>query len=305
MSAPAIDTDLAVSRAAAAARRGELDAAAEVLTALESDDPAVFDLLARIRAQQGRWRDADEYWARVQAGDPDHVGAAEGRRVLAGVLAGKRPPRPVAQPARVAVVGGVLAVAAVAGGAVAVAEDGPPRPVSTAPAAATPSQFDTGDGERQRAEELARRLAQVEAERSVAAERLTARLNVINRQLAMPSVVVKPQAGAVGVYFREGLFIEDTRLTAHGAALLEKVGRRLDDVDASITVVGHSVPVPGGRTSGGSGTALSRAEVAARKLSEASGLPLTAFAIRSAEQSERPFERESRNRTVSLVLTPA
>ncbi|RKN36533.1 hypothetical protein [Micromonospora musae] len=304
MSGPAIDTDLAVSRAAAAARRGELDAAAEVLAGLETEDVAVFDLLARIRAQQGRWRDADEYWARVQAGDPEHAGAAEGRRVLAGITAGQLRPRPVAQPTRVAVAGGVLAVAAVAGAAVAVAGDDPPRPVATAPAAATASPSDAADEERRRAEELARRLAQVEAERSTAAERLTARLDVISRRLTVPGVIVKRGPGAVEVYFREGLFIEDTRLTADGAALLERVGRRLDGLDASITVVGHSVPVPGGRTSGGSGTALSRAEDAARELAAASGLPLTAFAMRSAEQSERPFEREARNRTVSLVLTP-
>ncbi|TDC40633.1 hypothetical protein E1211_00545 [Micromonospora sp. 15K316] len=304
MSAPAIETDLAVSRAAAAARRGELEAAAELLTGLETEDLSVFDLLARIRAQQGRWRDADECWARVQAGDPEHAGAAEGRRILAGIVAGKRPSRPVAQPGRVAVAGGVLVVAAVAGGAVAVAGDDPRRPVATAPAAATSSPTEAGEEQRRRAEELAHRLAQVEAERSAAAERLTTRLDVISRRLTMPGVIVKRGSGTVEVYFREGLFIEDTRLTADGAALLDRVGRRLDGLDASITVVGHSVPVPGGRTSGGSGTALSRAEDAARQLAEASGLPLTAFAMRSAEQSERPFEREARNRTVSLVLTP-
>ncbi|MGK5740042.1 hypothetical protein [Micromonospora sp. URMC 103] len=306
MSAPTVDTDLAVSRAAAAARRGELEAAANVLTGLAAqEDPAALDLLARVRAQQGRWHDADECWARVQAVDPEHAGAAEGRRAVAGILAGKRRPRPVAQPARVAVLGGVLAAAALAGGAVAVDGGDPVRPGSTAPAAAAPSPAGIDDAERRRAEELARQVAQAEAERAAAAQRLTARLDGIAARLTMPGVVVKRRAGTVEVYFREGLFSRDARLTDDGAVLLADVGRRLGRLDdVSITVVGHSVPVPGGRTSGGTGTALSRAQVAARELAEASDLPLTAFTLRSADQSQRPFAQETRNRTASLVLAP-
>ncbi|MER7892129.1 hypothetical protein ABTX15_20150 [Micromonospora sp. NPDC094482] len=307
MSTPAIDTDLAASRAAAAARRGELDAAAEVLIALPSDEPAVLDLLARIRAQQGRWRDADDCWARVQAIDPDHAGAAEGRRVLAGILAGKRRPRPVVQPAPLAVAGGLLTVAALAAGTIAVANDDVRRPAqsSAAPSAVTPSPSGGVDAEGRRTEELARRLAQIEAERAASAQRLTARLDVISRRLTMPGVIVKRRASAVEVYFREGLFSRDARLTTDGAALLADVGRRLRDLDVPITVVGHSVPVPGGLSSGGSGTALSRARVTARELAEAGDLPLTAFTLRSADQSDGPFKEAARNRTASLVLTPS
>ncbi|MEJ3745435.1 hypothetical protein WEI85_19345 [Actinomycetes bacterium KLBMP 9797] len=306
--APALGTDLAVSRAAADARRGELDAAAAALTALESEEPAALDLLARIRAQQGRWQEADEYWAGVQAIDPGHEGAAAGRRAVAAIVAGKRRSRPVAQPARVAAAGGALAVALAAGTVVALASS--PTPSASSPTAAPSSAGPAPgaaalEGERRRAAELERQLAQIEADRSAAAQRLAARLDAIARDVAMPGILVKRRPDAVEVYFREGLFVRDTRLTADGADLLAAVGRRLPDLGAAVTVVGHSVPVPGGRTSGGSNTALSRARIAARELAEAGDLPLTAFTLRSADQSQGPFPDPSRNRTASLILTPS
>jgi hypothetical protein len=309
VTAPHVDSDqamsraaaeVAVSRAAAAARRGELDAAAAALTALEGDDPAALDLLARIRAQQGRWRDADEQWARVQVIDPGHAGAADGRRAVAAILAGERRNRPVAQPVRVAAAGGVLAVALVAGAVAVIASPSPDAPGAAAPA---PTAVPTPTAV-VRAAELERQLARIEADRAAAAQRLAARLDAIARGITMPGVIVKRRPDSVEVYFRKGLFVSDAWLTSDGADLLAAVGRRLAGLDVAVTVVGHSVPVPGGRTSGGSGTALSRARVAARELAEAGDLPLTAFTLRSADQSDGPFPQAARNRTASLVLAP-
>ncbi|GAA3758555.1 hypothetical protein GCM10022225_49950 [Plantactinospora mayteni] len=306
MTAPALSTDLAVSRATAAARRGDLDGAAQALVGVESEEPATLDLLARIRAQQGRWREADECWAAVQVIDPGHEGAAAGRRAVAAVLAGDRRPRPVAPPVRLAAAGAVVAVA-VAGGTVIVLSSLPPSTTARPTASVASSTPDTAalDAERRRAAELAGRLEQMEAAEVAAAQALAARLDAIARGVTLPGVVVKRRPDAVEIYFRKGLFSSDAWLTANGADMLAAVGRRLPDLEVAVTVVGHSVPVPGGRTSGGSGTALTRARVAARELANAGDLPLTAFTLRSADQSEGPFREPARNRTASLVLTPA
>ncbi|MFI7067283.1 hypothetical protein ACIBL3_40255 [Kribbella sp. NPDC050124] len=82
------------------------------------------------------------------------------------------------------------------------------------------------------------------------------------------------------------------------------VGKRLADLDAAITVTGHSVVVPGSSSSGGSRTALLRAQTATQQLSRASGLPLTAFTLQSGDQRVPPFRTADQNRTVSLLLTP-
>ena len=65
------------------------------------------------------------------------------------------------------------------------------------------------------------------------------------------------------------------------------------------------VAVPGGRTSGGSSVAHGRALRAAQQLADGSGLPLTAFTLVSADQADGPFPDAARNRTVSLLVTPA
>lgn len=104
--------------------------------------------------------------------------------------------------------------------------------------------------------------------------------------------------------FDNGLFVGDSQISRAGAALLTDVGRRLAGSPTRTTVVGHVVAVPGGRTSGGSTVALDRAEVAVAHLAAGSGLPLTAFALVSADQSDGPFPDAVRNRTVTLVVAP-
>jgi tetratricopeptide (TPR) repeat protein len=303
VSTTALRTGLAVSRAAAIARRGDLDAAAVLLTDLPDDDPAVLDLLARIRAQQGRWPEADQHWARVLELDPANATAARGRAVIAAILAGKRRQRPIGQAVVLATAGTTLAVLLAAGVVVLPGEPTPRAHPASAPPASAPSA-DQALAERRRAEDLRRQLDRIEADQTAATRRRTAQLDAISKALAMPGVIVKRRPEAVEIYFRDGLFSSELRLTSTGADLLTDVGRQLAKLDASITVVGHSVAVPGGRTSGGSGTALDRAHIAARRLADAAHLPLTAFTIRTADQREGPFEQAARNRTASLILTP-
>lgn len=287
---------LAVARAAELARQGDLDGAAGLLT--ELSEPSALDLLARIRAQQKRWTEADALWAQVQKLAPDDAGAAAGRKTVAAIRKHRRTARPVLP--IVATV--VLVAAAMAGGVVAVGRSAD-QPVAqpTAPPAPTPT-VDTAAEER--AAELARQLAALEAQRRAAAAALAGKLDVIQRQVAVPGVLAQRGASVVRVVFVDGVFAAGTDLSPSGVAALSALGKRLPGLKASITVTGYSVVVPGGSSSGGSRTALLRARVATQELSTASGLPLTAFSLQSGDQAHPPYRTDAKNRTVTVTLTP-
>jgi type VI secretion system protein ImpK len=282
--------------------------------------PTALDLLARLHAQRGDLDDADRYWSRAEAlsDTADHPtadnGPAAGRRTIADIRAGRRRPRPLWRPARVAAVGTALLGVAVAGtiaaGLGAAGADGPdPRlaaaeaAAASASAAAASAAADAAAADRRRAALESERTA-AEAARSAAAARTDAALDDILRRVTVPGVVVERRPADVRLRFEVALFTEGDRVTRRGAALLATLGGRLVGLPVTVTVVGHVVPVPGGRTSGGSALALSRAEVAARELARG-GLPWTAFTLVGADQSDPPFPDPNRNRTVTLVVTPS
>ncbi|TCC34752.1 hypothetical protein E0H50_12620 [Kribbella sindirgiensis] len=113
------------------------------------------------------------------------------------------------------------------------------------------------------------------------------------------------EKNAVRVVFTEGVFATGTDLSPAGERALAALGERLPGLQATITVTGYSVVVPGGTNSGGSRTALLRARVATQELSTASGLPLTAFTMQSGDQAHPPYRTDAQNRTVTVTLTPA
>ncbi|MBM7788355.1 hypothetical protein [Tenggerimyces flavus] len=301
-----LQAQLALSRAAEAAQRGSLESAGDELVALDeagAATPELLDLLARIRAQQERWSEADTYWARLQDLRPDDPAAAAGRETVAAIVAGRRRPRPVAPVA--GAVAGVAVVAALAFGAVRLGDvDQPPtRPAAQSTGSPVPTADPTVNADRERAEELAAQLAAIEARSRSDAAALAAKLDQLSRQVAGPGVVVRRQSGAVRVLFSQGLYAYGTALTPTGRDALTALGKRLSGLDAAITVVGHSVALPD-KPTGGSTTALARARTATRELSEASGLPLAAFTLQAADQRETPFRTARQNRTVTVLLTP-
>ncbi|TDW95468.1 type VI secretion system protein ImpK [Kribbella pratensis] len=293
---------VALGRAAELARQGDLSGAATLLTDLEDPSVEVLDLLARIRAQQRRWDEADALWAEVvktAGGTGTAAGAVAGRRMVAAIRGHRRAARPVL-PVVVAV---VLVGAVVGGGAVALggrADEPVAQPAQVQPTV-TPS-VDTGAEER--AAELARRLAALEAQRRAEAAATAAKLVVIARRVAGAGVLVQREKSAVRVVFTEGVFEAGTDLSTSGERALDVLGKRLPGLKARITVTGYSVVVPGGTNSGGSRTALLRARVATQQLSTASGLPLTAFTMQSGDQAHPPYRTDARNRTVTVTLTP-
>ncbi|MFG1906118.1 hypothetical protein [Kribbella sp. NPDC048928] len=289
---------VAVTRATELARSGDLDGAAALLT--DVSEPSALDLLARIRAQQKRWTEADALWAQVQKTAPDDAAAAAGRRTVAAIRKHRRAARPV-----LPIVGAVLLVGAVVGGGLVAVERGTDTPAAepvAQPTATTTQTVDTGA--EQRAAELARRLAEMEAQRRASAAAVASKLAALQQQAAGPGVQAQRGTSVVRVVFLDGVFTAGTDLSPSGQAALDALGKRLPGMKASITVTGFSVVVPGGSSSGGSRTALLRARVATQQLSTASGLPLTAFTMQSGDQAHPPYRTDTKNRTVTVTLTP-
>ncbi|TCC45619.1 hypothetical protein E0H75_28210 [Kribbella capetownensis] len=205
-------------------------------------------------------------------------------------------------PCRVA--GVAVVVVAVVDGGIAVL-GGDDEPVAQPPQEVQPTSTPSVDTSAQEeAAELARKLAALEAERQASAAAVANKLELIERKVAGPGVVVQRLSGAVHVLFAEGLFSAGTEFGPDRQDALVALGKRLPGLDAAITVTGYSVVVPGSSTSGGSRTALLRARTATQELSAASGLPPTAFAMQSGDQGRPPFRNAAQNRTVTLTLTP-
>ncbi|MGH3242437.1 MAG: hypothetical protein ACRDNL_18820, partial [Spirillospora sp.] len=64
----ALRAELTMDRARSAARAGDLDTALRLLSELDNAKaagPAALDLLARVHAQRGEYKEADACWARV------------------------------------------------------------------------------------------------------------------------------------------------------------------------------------------------------------------------------------------------
>ena len=281
-----LGAQLALDRARAAARDGDLLRAAQLLDELDSSSVAALDLQARVHAQLGEREEADRCWARVQEQVPDDPAAERGRRALArGSNSG----------ARLALVAAVVvAGTAVVGGGTwlgLAGGNGEPAP-------------DRLLEQTRRADELQRRLTVLEAQRTAADARNTAELDAIAHRLAMPGVLVHRRAGDVEIVFESGIFPRDVEIGPAGAPLLAEIGRRLAELPATTTVVGHTATVPGGRTSGGSMTGLARAQAVAARLAAGSGLPLTSFRLAAADQAAGPFPDAARNRTVTLEVVP-
>lgn len=260
--------EVRLAEAAELARGGDHAGALATLDLLPADHPGRLDLVARVHAQRGAFAEAEAAWREVLRLRPDDPAARRGCAVIGRITAGRRLRRPVP-------LTGVAAAAAVLGVAlwwppaeVAVHHGSPPH----RPVVVQPVPDDAQD--------------------------------VLTRTLATPDVVVERRAGGVSVMFGEGLFAPDsTEPTPRGRQVLERWAAVLAGRDVRVTVLGHAVVVPGGPANGGSLVALARASAAAEVLAAAGGVPLTAFTVGSADQSDQPHPADpARNRTVTLLV---
>jgi hypothetical protein len=282
----AVSDQLALSRAQAVARAGDMDEALRLLESVSTATVPVLDLRARVQAQRGELAGADESWAAVLRLDPDDRAARAGRAAIARIRSGGAS-RPLLRPVRVSGLALVLVAGAIVGLVAIPRGSGPaPTPAPPDPAVAR----------------LQGQLASLRASSAASSSAAARRLDALAARFVLPGVRVERRSSEVQLVFETGIFRSGTSLAPGSAELLASVGKRLKGV--STTVVGHAVAVPGGVTSGGSLVAYERAEVAARLLSRASGLPLTAFALATADQSDSPFPDARRTRTVTLLLRP-
>ncbi|HWD01195.1 MAG TPA: hypothetical protein VG674_01850 [Amycolatopsis sp.] len=286
--------ELLLAEAADLARHGDLEQAAALLERDATDDTARLDLLARVHAQAGDLDRADAAWARVLELEPESTAALAGRRVIARVRSGRLRRRPVGR--RLAAAGAAVLVIA---GAVAVVVTLPwsagPEPVASAPVSpALQSEVD--------------QLHASQSQAAQAAAARTGRLAALAQRLATAGVHTAVTDSAVTVTFDQGLFNPDaTSPSPGGRAALTRWANVLKGQRVRVTVFGHGVALPGGPATGGSTIALARAASAARALADVSGLPLTNFAVSSADQSAaaHPGGDAAANRTVTLEVTPA
>lgn len=306
----ALHHQLAVSRAYEAARAGDLETAARLLDEL---DPAgssteALDLRARVHAQRGDLDGADRCWAAVQEQVPDDPDAAEGRRTIARIRrGGRRRARPLLHTGWLAAGAAGLTVTALVVGVgwlVPVASEGVAG-ASERWAERVRAEERQARAEERRANQAEQRLTERADARASAAARRNEALSAIAGSLDLPGVRVRQQDRVVRVLFEEGVFLYDTVPSDRSPTLLRRVGGRLAELDVATTVVGHSIPVPGQESSGGSPLAQQRAQVAAGYLAEGGDLPLTAFTLAVADQTDGPFDDPARNRTVTLVIEPA
>ncbi|WP_409462587.1 hypothetical protein [Amycolatopsis sp. GA6-003] len=281
---PALERELVLAEGADLARRGEYEAAVALLEPDSAGDPARLDLLARVHAQSGDLAAADAAWAAVLALQPGNSAAKAGRRVIAKVHSGRLRRRPIRR--HLLTAGAVAAIGgAIAGGIVLTTRQAPPVGTMAKP----------DDGLRA---ELGRLHSEQSRDAAAAKERQE-KLKQLAKTLAAPGVSTKVGTDAVTVSFDGSLFSPNaTAPNESGRAMLTTWALVLKGQSIRVTVLGHGMPVPGGPASGGSTVSLARAASAARVLAGASGLPLTAFAVATADQGENPA------RTVTLEVRP-
>jgi hypothetical protein len=280
--------ELRRAEAAELARLGDHDQAVAILTTL--DDPDSQDLLARVYAQRGDLAAADAAWRRVLTQHPGHPAALAGTRLIAEITAGKRRKRPLP----VLAVGAGAAVAVILAGTVVLftlptgttSAASPPPPPATVTTVVAPSSSTPPPTPQEQPP--------------------STQLPALLSSLRGPGAVVSQQDKGISVVFDDGLFAPNgSQLTTAGRRQLAEWGKLLSGKDVRVDVVGHGIAVNGGPRSGGSSVALARASAAAQALAQASGLPMTAFTVASADQSAAPHPGdEVKNRTVSLLVTP-
>lgn len=266
----------ALSHATELARMGRYDDAAQALGAVSGHaTPPVLDLIARIRAQQGRLAEAQALWGEAAQLDPNN----ESYRAALQRLARMNRYSPWVCVGRW-LVGVVLAALII--GALALAVN--------------------RWGQRQR-------LALV-TEIHTASQSVRA-ASVPEIRFQLEGVSERVEDGDAVLRFDSGLFKVADMLTPEAKTLLEAVGHKLQPVASkfAISVVGYSDDLPittPVHFHDNRFLALARADVVARFLATSSGIPEREFTLQSAKGSLYPNdspENRAKNRSVEIWIS--
>jgi flagellar motor protein MotB len=266
----------ALSQATELARIGRYDEAERALGVNPAlDSSPVLDLLARIRAQQGRLAEAQALWSEAVRLDPNNESYRAALRRLARMN-------------RYSFLGGVSRW--LAGAALAVL------------ALAAFSWMAQRWWQHERRTLISEVRTAVQQARAVNAPELTVKLEGVSERV---------EAGDLVLRFDEGLFKDTDVLTPHAKNLLAALGKQLQPLagKSAIRIVGYSDDLPVRlqvHFRDNHFLALARANAAARFLASSAGIPERQFTLQSAEGSIYPNdtpENRARNRSVEIRIS--
>jgi flagellar motor protein MotB len=267
-----------LSRATALAHRGRLDSAELVLSAMPAHTPRALDLMARIRAQQGRFADAGKLWAEAARLDPNNPAYEQGRRRAEQMSSA--PWRRRSRPLLVVTCVLLLLVPAAAGlrGLRVRRPVESPRTAAAAPPAAV-----------------------VSAEPPVA--------------VSVPGVTATRDGQKLVLQFDAGVFAAGVQLSPEGSQLLAAVARQLEPrwSGLALGITGYSDDLPLKRRASfrdNEALAIGRADAAIRRMAAASRIPPSAWSIRRRMEAKcvQPCTTDGdrkKSRTVVISIAPA
>jgi flagellar motor protein MotB len=283
---------LLIERATELARSGAYEEAEQALSeakAADEEDPNIFDLLARIRAQQARYGEAEVFWKEAARLDPGNAAYRDG---LARVRAIQRRPYLPVSWAPIALGMVVLSIFAFVGAMVWSMKYNEP--------AAKPV------------------VAEVPVTSSAIAPALIpvpvqVALTPPNIELSVPGVHVSSERDVVIVKFEHGLFDSGIRLLPETEKTLKLVAQQLQSQGNGlrIDVVGHTndLPVPPGAPfTDNVDLGLRRAVVVTNILRKTVSTSTSTLAVSSQGEANSPYRNEGpesrlKNRTVVMHIS--
>ena len=282
---PLMLRQFSLGRATELARAGHYEAS-EALLAPLMQDPLLgicaLDLQARIHAQRGRFRQADEAWRLVLEIAPQNKDG------LSGVAAIERVRRrPVWITAAAALVGWFVVLGTLAGIFLYISH-----------------RFNALQGS-------INSIAAAAMARSLAANSTAATSSQVRLpDVQVPGTKVIKEANVMEIEFENGLFLHGTTFRSDAKSELSQLAQQLRPFQGSIsiTIAGSTDQLPvraGSRYSDNLALGLARAESVLRQL-VSSGLDVNALNLKriSAPFPNDPSENRNRNKTVSILVSP-
>lgn len=280
---------LLIGQATDLARSGAYEEAEQALSeakAADEEDPIVFDLLARIRAQQGRYNEAEVFWKEAARLDPGNEAYRAGLKRVRSIHG-----RPYLPTYWSPLLIGTLAVGMLAFLGVSLwwTTYGGPASKPVLAEMPPPASFPHPPA-------------------PVQAVRQSPRL-----ELSVPRLEVSTKDGAILLRFEQGLFDSRIRLLPGSDKLLKQMAQQLlsHKERLHIEVVGHTndLPIPSGSPfSDNVDLGLRRAVVVTNMLRKTVSSSPHMFAVSSQGEVNPPYENDgaenrARNRTVVVHVS--
>ena len=264
------------------ARAGHYSEAENVLAGTAQDESAApmrLDLLARIRAQQGKLLEAEALWAQAAQAAPDNGAFRAALECIA---------RMQNRPLRIARIFSGVALLVIAMAA-------------------------AWQGWRVSRElDSLHRLVFEIAKQSPAGAAGQASVPLQPEQITMAGVSWRAEQNVHLANFEAGLFSRGSALTASGAAMLTELGRKLEAQETKYSVIitgctdDRPLP-PGGKYRDNAALGMARAVAVAEHLRKTTRLPERLLLVRAGSAADAPFPNDSpanraRNRTVTIRI---